>query len=337
MLKIKLFRFLSGLALCCTALAAAAAGPSAVYVFGDSLSDTGNVAEKVYKTNFLNPPSYHDSFTNGKVAAEVLAETYGLKADPSLWANRFRDQHRLFGRGFKPGTNYAVGGATATDRGVAFLKLDLPEQVNAFITHVAGTGSVPADALYAVIIGGNDVRTAAQALNTSFITSGVASELAQLQLLISRGAKNLLVVGVPDVSVIPEFTTGPADEAAAARADSLLYNSNLQAGIANLRVANPLVKITYFDLLAFNANLLASAATYGFANTTEPCYTSDVLTTPVTTSPGCGPVTPSGAANIDQFIYFDVIHPTARVHALWAQGMAAALASFAGLTPTSPD
>ena len=337
MLRTKLCRVAVGLAMMCSALAAAAAGPSAVYVFGDSLSDTGNLAEKVYKTNFLNPPSYHNSFTNGKVAAQVLAEAYGLKADPSLWANRFRDQHRLYGRGFKPGTNYAVAGATATDRGVAFLKLDLPGQVNAFINHVAGAGNVPADALYAMIIGGNDVRTAAQALNTSFITSGVASELAQLQTLVARGAKNLLVVGVPDVSIIPEFTSGPPEQAAAARSYSLLYNANLQAGIANLQLANPTIKITYFDFLAFNANLLASAAAYGFANTTEPCYTSDVVTAPVTTSPACGPVTSTGAANIDQFIYWDTVHPTARVHALWAQGMVATLASFAGLAPVAAD
>src|SRR5580693_788060 len=57
--------------------AAQAADFSAEYVFGDSLSDNGNVAElenvlNFEKTgsffgNFPDPPSFHDSFTNGNV------------------------------------------------------------------------------------------------------------------------------------------------------------------------------------------------------------------------------------------------------------------------------
>src|ERR1700679_3891801 len=60
---------------CSTALLAAsatnAAGYSAEYVFGDSLSDNGNLAEllsvvnfaenKVSLGNFPNPPSFHDA------------------------------------------------------------------------------------------------------------------------------------------------------------------------------------------------------------------------------------------------------------------------------------
>ena len=71
------------------ASAAAAAGFSSEYVFGDSLSDRGNVAELLnvaglWSGNFPNPPSYHDSFTNGPVAVEGLAKSLGLNADPTL-------------------------------------------------------------------------------------------------------------------------------------------------------------------------------------------------------------------------------------------------------------
>jgi phospholipase/lecithinase/hemolysin len=57
------------LAACCSsallaASAAQAADFSAEYVFGDSLSDNGNLAS-VFGTNFPNPPSFHNSFTNG--------------------------------------------------------------------------------------------------------------------------------------------------------------------------------------------------------------------------------------------------------------------------------
>ena len=299
----------------------ARAGTTPVYVFGDSLSDTGNLAETLFGANFINPSSFHDSFTNGPVAAELVAEHYGVRADPSLWATGFADIHSLFGGGFTPGTNYAVAGATATDRGSLFFNLDLPEQVAAFTARTGGAGHAPANAIYYMLIGGNDVRTAAHALNTGFVTSGVNSELAQIQALITDGAKSILVTNVPDVGLIPEFTTGPGAQAVAAHNDSVIYNSNLVAGVNALRALNAGVTIGYFDLFSFNNNLIANAAALGFTNTTDACYTNDITTfTAATDNPLCGAIGVNGAANIAQFIYWDKIHPTARVQALAAIG-----------------
>jgi outer membrane lipase/esterase len=53
------------------ASAAGAAGFSAEYVFGDSLSDDGNLAAAL-GTNFPDPPSFDNSFTNGPVAVSAL-------------------------------------------------------------------------------------------------------------------------------------------------------------------------------------------------------------------------------------------------------------------------
>ena len=95
------------LAACCSsALVAASAASaddfSAEYVFGDSLSDNGNLAAAL-GMNFPNPPSFDNSFTNGKVAVQLLAESLGLSANASLWLTSPSPQ----------GTNYAVGGATS--------------------------------------------------------------------------------------------------------------------------------------------------------------------------------------------------------------------------------
>jgi phospholipase/lecithinase/hemolysin len=48
------------------AVVAQAASISNVSVFGDSLSDTGTLAEFL-QHNAPDPPSFHDSFTNGPV------------------------------------------------------------------------------------------------------------------------------------------------------------------------------------------------------------------------------------------------------------------------------
>lgn len=326
----------SGLLAAVLTVPAAQAAPVPVYVFGDSLSDTGNLAETLFGANFLNPPSFHDSFTNGPVAAERLAEYYGGRADPSLFATGFADTHNLFGPGFVPGTNYAVAGATATDRGASFFNLDLPEQVAAFIARTGGPGQAPANAIYDVLIGGNDVRTAAHALNTTFVTTGVASELAQIQALITDGAKSILVTNVPDVGAIPEFTTGPANQALAAHNNSILYDANLLAGVNALRAVNPGAKISYFDMFSYNNAVVANAAALGFTNTTDACYTNSITSfAPPTDIAACGPITAAGAANIDQFFFWDAIHPTARIQALDAIGQEQALpepVSFAVLS-----
>ena len=62
------------------------------------------------------------------------------------------------------------------------------------------------DALYVVMIGGNDVRNAALGAGEGAVKAGVRDELTAISDLAGEGAKHLLVVNVPDVGQIPEFT-----------------------------------------------------------------------------------------------------------------------------------
>jgi len=308
----------------------ARAVPSNVFVFGDSLSDTGTLAEALGH-NAPNPPSFHDSFTNGPVAVELLAERFGLRADPSLWLTGFTDAAHLFPPGSVPGTNYAVGGATAAGGTTG-----LPNQVGAFLNHLGQ--HAPSDALYVVMIGGNDVRNAAHAGNSAGVIAGVNSELAMIQLLLSEGATHLLIPNVPNVGAIPEFTQdSPAGQAATATAFSLLYDQLLASGIQALISQNPTDSLVPFDLFGFNSMIDANAASLGFTNTTDRCYTNAVAVflnpaVPLQDTPACGVIDPVlGAANIDHFLYWDNIHPTARVQAMWADAFATTVPEPASL------
>ncbi len=294
----------------------------AEYVFGDSLSDRGNLAE-LLGTNFPNPPSYHDSFTNGPVAVQVLANDLGLNADPSLFVTGFQDIHNLFGGpSYAPGTNYAVAGAIAAPSlpqgGVP--NANLPQQVSAYLS--ANAGKADPNALYTVFIGGNDVRNAALYGNSTTgpagITTGVTSEITAIQALSAAGARNFLIPNVPDVGIIPEFAQDNPTLAAAASAYSVSYNSQLAAGLASLSLPQG-TDLTPFDLYDYNAEILANAAALGFTDTTDRCFTDTPLS--AATTPQCGP----NGQNIDSFAYWDSIHPTARVQALWADGMLDAL------------
>jgi outer membrane lipase/esterase len=309
-------------ALGCLLLAPLGARASAVtqYVFGDSLSDTGNLFEAL-GYNFPNPPSYHDSFTNGPVAVQLLAQSLGGNANPSLWVTGFQDVHGLFGAGFTPGPNYAVAGATSAITHPSPDNIDLPYQIGAFLKHENGTA--PSNALYTVMIGGNDVRDAVLHSNPAGVEAGVNAELAGIQSLINAGAKRVLVGNVPNVGAIPEFTQdgNPADPAQAT-AYSIAYDTALSAGLARERALDPSADIALFDLYSFNQALLTNANAYGLTNTTDPCYTNaetiagDPALAP-TTSAACG----LNAANIAHLVYWDQIHPTATVQALWAQGL----------------
>jgi outer membrane lipase/esterase len=310
----KLLRAAFALAACSAALLAAsaanAANFSAEYVFGDSLSDNGNLAAGLGVT-FPNPPSFDNSFTNGKVAVQLLAESLGLSANPSLW---------LTAPSVPAGTNYAVGGATsAFDPVGGSPGINLPQQVAAF-------GALTSDhadpnALYVVMIGGNDVRNAAlQGTGVDAVTNGVGTELTEISTLADEGAKHFLVVNVPNVGIIPEFAQDNPTLAADATTFSQLYDTDLASGLAALEPELAAgTTLTDFDLYGYNTNLLANAAELGFTNTTDRCYTD----TPgsAATSAACGP----NAENIDSFVYWDDIHPTAPVQKLWAEGFEAAV------------
>ncbi|MEO8935689.1 MAG: SGNH/GDSL hydrolase family protein, partial [Burkholderiaceae bacterium] len=289
-------------------------------VFGDSLSDNGNLAEAFYRQNFPNPPSYHDSFTNGPVAAQVLASRLGLTLNPSLFLTGFQDVFGLFGgASYVAGTNYAVAGATAA-AAPAFGGIpgaNLPQQVAAYSAHVGGIADP--NALYFVLSGGNDVRQAAlNNLGAVGISAGVNNEISSIQLLINAGARNIMVVNVPNVGVIPEFAQDNATKAAAATSLSQQYDTSLSNGLAGLtRPAGTLVNL--FDLYAFNSDIIANASAYGITDTTDRCFTNTPLTPTATAA--CG----VNGANIGQYFYWDSIHPTGQVQALAGNAIAAAL------------
>jgi outer membrane lipase/esterase len=86
-------------ALCILASCASAAGIDAIYAFGDSLTDAGNVYSAVGIP--ASPPYYNGEFSNGPVWVQDLAAGLGLPAlTPSLLG----------------GTDYAYGsGETAPE------------------------------------------------------------------------------------------------------------------------------------------------------------------------------------------------------------------------------
>lgn len=297
-------------------LSASAAAYDNIYIFGDSLSDTGN-AQAFLAPQGINLPS---RFSNGPVAVDVLAGALGFQASPSLY---------LFGQEF--GNNYAVGGAVAFDADgddTNVTDTNLSSQVNAYLAY--NNFQASETALYAVIIGGNDVF-AAQAIRAGSVaeedgairqdirkaaqarvTAGVDSVEAQLMKLVGFGARNIIVGTAPDVAQVPTSLDTSAglqaiadDKQEAKRASKFLkytsklsaqYNEELAAAVERVEAAAG-IDITIWDLEAFLSNQIEDAEILGFDNTTDGCIED------FSNLPAC-----------DGFVFFDGVHPTTAVH-----------------------
>ncbi len=270
---------------------------SNIYVFGDSLSDSGNLAS-LPDFAFLNDPNlpYDNGFSNGPRAVQVLAGELGLMADPSL--------HLV---GPVAGSNFAVAGARA--RGSA--DIDLRAQVDAF--RLSTDGTAPLDALYIIFIGGNDIRDARDATSRRaskrIIRNAAAAIDDSIRKLIAAGARSIQVINSADVGSIPE-TRALAEANTDPR---IIFRANLQTRFFNRLLAHRIslvekalgLDIGEFDLFRFFAAVKADASALGFANTGDACFSSVTLTFNADCEFG---------DNFDEFVYFDDIHPTARAH-----------------------
>jgi len=299
------FRRLIAVVAICQALGwitPAQAGPhSALYTFGDSLSDVGNVFAASGGTEPA-PPYFAGRFSNGPIWLDDLAARLGTgPMIPSLLG----------------GTDYAFGSATTGYPQT----LSTPSLVPTFVQQVAlfnaaTHGVAPSTALYAVWIGGSDLlnvlqsgAAAAQAL--ALMQGAAATAATETAALIGAGARNLLVGLLPDAGKVPTvIALGPA-AAAAASTLAAAYNTALEADLLGLIAAG--ANLSYLDAFSLVDAAVADPGAFGLSNVTDPCY--------------IGPLTGGGTvcATPDQYLFWDGEHPSSASHAILAAAAADAL------------
>ena len=284
---------------------------SAMYVFGDSLSDTGNVSLATAGLVPVSPPYADRSFTNGPVWAQDLAGALGLPALlPSLAG----------------GTDFAFGGAETGQTPMHTANgTDLTSQYSQFTAQVA---SPQPGALYAIWIGSNDVLDIAndssltQAQQQADVAAAVNNEVSVINQLAARGARNFLVLNVTDLGKTPEETSRGATAAATASSLASLYDSRLASALQPLQASGTL-STNLVDTYSLLDEVVANPGAFGFTNATDPVWTGNV------SSSTSGTLNANGSAQ-NQFVFFDSLHPTARADSLLASGIAGALTGAAG-------
>ncbi len=269
-----------------------AAAAKKLYVFGDSLSDAGNLGDVLPFGATLPAPFYMNRISNGPVIVDHIAQSLGLTLSNSDFLST---EER--------GTNYAVSGARAFDSD----PVDLAVQIESFTAKNNGRADPAAN--YIVFIGGNDVLgSVGNPASTAMLDSAVDEIVKAVQALILLGARNVYVFNVPDIGRTPKLISQEAagDVGSVARASDLSRYFNQQLATRVGAIAAPGVTLTQVDIFGIFDQLLANAASSGFTDSTRPCYETSAFQFAAYCNQSL----------LDSFIFFDTIHPSGRTHRL---------------------
>lgn len=290
---------------------------SALYAFGDSLSDGGNLSILTAPTGTTRPvsPPYYGAQYNG-ISANVFSNGPTWVQDVSVALGLGPLAPSLAG-----GTNFAYGGAltgpTPQNSDPAVLAISVPAQLAQFKAQVPNPS---ANALYAVSVGANDLTsilsnsdlTAQQQADD--VNAAVANAVNFVQQLVGLGAKTLLVMNVPDLGKTPDVTqrqpqtgTAPTVVETEATQVSAAFNAALNSQLAGLASASG-ARILVVDAYTLLNDAVANPAAYGLTDVTSVVWNGN------NGDANSGTLAANGAAAQDQYLFFDPVHPTEAGH-----------------------
>ena len=279
-----------------------------VVVFGDSLSDDGNVRHLMEDQYFISYPGGDFNYSDGRF-------TNSSDTDPSsdLYAGTWHEQltHTFLGlsdatNSLDGGTDHAFGGATTasgtSDRTVInnpfpfgggdfTLTVDnLGKQVDDYLA----SNTPDPDALYIIWGGGNDLFDDDSSSHVTETASNVAGLVEQLA---EAGARNFLVPNVPPLGLVPLYkddaTTATALNAASGEYRSE-FNTNLDGAITTLAGEGITITLYRLDIYGLFYRLATNPEDYGFTNISDSAQGESV--------------------DPDEYLFWDDIHPTTAGH-----------------------
>jgi outer membrane lipase/esterase len=279
-------------------------------VFGDSLSDNGNLDLSCIGSGQCPQLSFLMRFTTnpGQTGIENVADYFGVPMTPALAG----------------GTDFAFGGAGVVNNspGTPAGVPTLPTQLGMYLQ--ATGGKADPNALYAVWGGANDVFYNVAMAQFGLLTpdqvqanlqTAAATELGMIQSLGQAGARYVMVFNLPNIGLTPSALAAGPQGAAQLTGLSLLYNNTLNTGLANAGVN--IIPVNSYAILN---EIVADPSRYGFTNVTQPACTggdgSSFECLPAGT-PGATVTYQPGTEST--YLFADGVHPTTAAHAMLAQ------------------
>jgi phospholipase/lecithinase/hemolysin len=274
-----------------------------LYAFGDGFSANGTA--RAPGGNLASPLYAGGRYSNGQVWVEYLAQDLGLSA------NQFTD---LADAGAGAGANdSALSNATSSMYSSGMLS-----EVRQFTNNTHLTDS---NALYTVWTGTNDylrdpfesvgLGDSGPALsNPQVVVGNISTAVSDLA---AAGARNILVVNLPDLGKLPGTRN---NESVASRLSALstTHDADLAAALGTLRQQLGGVNTLSLDVRSLFEQIQANPGQYGFSDVTDSAIgnTGDSHLPPSGTSE-------LGKTNPNALLFWDSIHPTTAGHRLIAQ------------------
>jgi len=275
----------------CLVISAQAGDFKNVVVFGDSLSDSGNVFG--VDGGAYPPAPYVGRFSDGPVWVEYLVKTLGI-----------------------PGSfcNYAHGGAMTGETNIYGDPTGFSTQVLAYtglLEAAAGFPTAfpqPEETLFIIWIGANDFlqMTDPAALNST-VSNAVGNIQTGMTLLASAGAATFMVANLPDLGTTPRMNQN-ATSAGQGLGVTMTFDVALGAMLTGFKADHPAIDVITLDTFTLLNAIIANPAASGFTNVTDKKFDED-----------------AGSVAEGRYLFWDEIHPTTITHKLIANQAASLL------------
>ena len=215
-----------------------------VYVFGDSLSDTGNIFKATNGVYPPSPPYFQGRYSNGPVWVEHLGSRLGLNNAKNI--------------------NFAYGGATT----VSGSTNGIPGVLSQVYSYTKSQPKVNPNALYILWAGANDYLFGAT--NT---TSAIANLSNAAQSLLTVGVKTILVANLPDLGKIPATsgTSYSSNLSAVTNQHNLELTKSIDALQKKAGSGNNIIQL---DVNYLYREAISQPAKFGFTNVTSSCLSN---------------------------------------------------------------
>ena len=277
----------------------------AIVIFGDSLSDTGNVAhltEEKYGFRVPGPDAdYTDGrFTDGADTVPPAQNYFGVWVEQlaASLPSKPKIEDSLDG-----GTDYAYGFAkTGSGTGVFTfgpsdsLSVDVNNVGEQISTYLETHPRIDDQTLFVIWGGANDVL---EATSEDDVINAGFNQTLNIQRLIDAGATQFIVPNLPPLGLVPRLNGSPTTSVPATEA-SELYNEVLHSGLHLLRELNchKHVNLASLDVFALFDDIVASPSSYSLVNVSASSQGIDV--------------------DPDTYLFWDGLHPTTHGHNILA-------------------
>lgn len=290
-------RILFSALILCFSVIASATTLDKVVVFGDSLSDNGNLYAYMKHQFPVSPPYYKGRMTNGPVWAELLVDSYFPGAV---------DSHLL---------DYAFAGAAVVEGDDEPLFTLRSELESYFLSH---DNKADDHTLYVVWIGANNYLALPEDGEQAVHDVGFGIKRS-LQELADKGAKHVLVLNLPDLGRTP--AAAEFDAVTELTSLSERHNQQLFEIIEELKQSSPSVQWLHFDVRNALDDLLTNPQANGFTNITDTCYESSMDEPSANTGLKVASTLKlkSKKSACDGYLFFDLVHPSVLAHKILAE------------------